>query len=232
MTKLLSCILLVTTLIASPCIASPKIKAPQNGTGLVVIELSPAGPSATDFVILTGGKKAANDETVQTRKLAMSLRKSFPLYVDQASGKAWFIDNVPAGQTVIYGMILQENWQIRFDHETPQFTVPDGGYVFIGSVDAYAMRQRILDATAAGKLPESVQSYNGMTEGVALCGQNIENYTAPTNTDALADAKVFLEKALQKPVNLVAADVSMKPFKAEILKLASGPSHRCVETKP
>jgi hypothetical protein len=72
----------------APCAAHAKLKAPKSGTGLVIIELSPTKEDAGDYILLTASKRASG-HVVQNRKMAISVNNSFPLYVDEATGRAW-----------------------------------------------------------------------------------------------------------------------------------------------
>lgn len=222
-------ILTVISAVLTPSSADAKLKAPKPGTGLVIIELSPSMRQISDYVLLTAGKRV-NGDFVQTRKMAISVNNSFPLYVDEVTGRAWFIDSVPAGETVLYGVNLQSYWQIRFDAGAPHFTVPDSGYVFVGTIDGMAIRQIIVEATKTGRLPSQIAINSGMPASKALCGEEISHYT-PSQDDATpaADAERYIERTLNMDITVQVPAIEVKPFTPEPLRFSSGPTHTCFD---
>jgi hypothetical protein len=129
---------------------------------------------------------------------------------------------------MLYGMNLQSNWQIRFDAGAPHFTVPDGGYVFVGTIDGMAVRNRIDEATKAGRLPAQISVTNGMPAGKALCGEAISHYNPPQGSATVAaDAERYIERTLKKDIIVQGSTIEVKPYTSEPLKFSSGPTHSC-----
>lgn len=214
--------------IALPAAGAPRIKAPKEGRGVVVFELVNPGliiGDKTDYTIVTGHRDSAGDGFIQE-----SLIRSFPLFRDASSGKLWLIDDVPAGETVLWGFNVHTGWQARFDGGTLHFEVPDRGYIFGGAIDGTINRARISDAVAAGILPSQKRSDLLM----AICGQSLTGYTTPdTASDGIKAAERFLNETMNNDIKLKAATTDIAPF---IARQSSGfvnaPTHSCVADKP
>ncbi|HVZ29266.1 MAG TPA: hypothetical protein VG839_02660 [Asticcacaulis sp.] len=214
---------------ACPAAAAPKLKAPPAGRGIVVVELiNPGfrGEGNPGYTIVAARHDPKSDAYIQESTI-----RSFPVFHDPVSGRYFMIDDVPAGQDLIWGFNVQAGWQIRFDAGAPHFTVPDGGYVFVGAIDGMLNYTRVDAAVQAGNLPRVLNSSNPLT---AQCGQTIIGYTPPADlTTDFADASRFLTQSLGEGAKLQVATVEIAPFEA---KLTGGwveaPTHRCFEKKP
>jgi hypothetical protein len=159
------------------------------------------------------------------------LYSSLELYNDPVTRKQWYVGAVPAGEAVIYGLNVQMSWQVRFNGGTPHFTIPAGGYVFLGSIDGSLNRARVTSAITSGLMPRVLKKYDFPT---ALCEEVIQGYLPPQDTPAsMSAAQDYLRGALGGTVNVQAAVIDTVTFD---VKMNSGwvkfPTHRCVSKTP
>jgi len=174
-----------------------------------------------DYGLLIGKRQADADEYdvvegewIYTQAAGPVIDSSLSLYKDEVSGKIFYVGEVPAGEAVIYGLNLQALWQLRFDAGAPHFTVPEGGYVFLGRFNGVLNRQLVVRALETGVLPRSTRS------AVAKCHDVIENFEpADANDSSFSDAGVFLEHKLGKAIQLSAAAIDIRPF---VIKVNGG----------
>lgn len=174
--------------------------------------------SGPDYRLDFGRYEAASEQYLPSGSLN--------LMRDEATGRIWLVGRLPAGRSVIYGVTVQDLWQVRFDGNTAHFTVPAGGYLYLGRFEGKPNSLRMQEAVDEGEIKISTST------PIGLCNEKIKGYSPPQDVpNGLEAAQSFVD-SLNGGQKVTAANIEIGSYVAKITYNFNIVTHTCMATVP